>query len=275
VRDADLRELERSWRETGSLEDGAAYLRARVQRGDLEQSKLELAARLGALAPRRVLGWEAPSDLAFDQPLEQLLEGYPEAVRRGAAALAWRLLPIWESDEVRRQVERNHADPRVSHGLYTPPPSADPLPPDWRGWARRLAEIREGTLAAGGPPDPQESELYARLESLPTSPYESTSFAHQNTPLTLFRCGLLYPGPRMPTDARNLLLASLTLDQALREGPMTRRDLLAEIRAAQTGLAAWRAGAEVLHAELVPWLLGHSDPLRERVQARAGERPAG
>ena len=45
--DADLRELERRFRETGSVEDEAAWLRARVQAGELEQGKLELAAYCG------------------------------------------------------------------------------------------------------------------------------------------------------------------------------------------------------------------------------------
>lgn len=47
VSDADLRELERKFRETGSVEDEAAWLRARVQAGELSQENLELAAFLG------------------------------------------------------------------------------------------------------------------------------------------------------------------------------------------------------------------------------------
>ena len=42
--DARLRELERRWRESGSTEDEAAYLRERVRVGDLTQERLELAA---------------------------------------------------------------------------------------------------------------------------------------------------------------------------------------------------------------------------------------
>ena len=45
--DQKLRELERRWRETGSVEDEAAYLRERVRVGDLTQERLELAAYCG------------------------------------------------------------------------------------------------------------------------------------------------------------------------------------------------------------------------------------
>ena len=45
--DQKLRELECRWRETGSVEDEAAYLRQRVRVGDLTQERLELAAYCG------------------------------------------------------------------------------------------------------------------------------------------------------------------------------------------------------------------------------------
>lgn len=47
VSDQRLRELERKWRESGSVEDEAAYLRERVRVGDLTQERLELAAHCG------------------------------------------------------------------------------------------------------------------------------------------------------------------------------------------------------------------------------------
>ncbi len=46
--DSKLRELERRWRETGSVEDEAAYLRERVRVGDLTEERLEVAAYWGA-----------------------------------------------------------------------------------------------------------------------------------------------------------------------------------------------------------------------------------
>ena len=44
VTDANLRALERRFRESGAVEDEAAWLLERVRVGELEQSKLELAA---------------------------------------------------------------------------------------------------------------------------------------------------------------------------------------------------------------------------------------
>jgi len=51
--DSKLRELERRWRETKSVEDEAAYLRERVRVGDLTQERLELAAVAGGRATAR------------------------------------------------------------------------------------------------------------------------------------------------------------------------------------------------------------------------------
>ena len=57
--DSKLRELERRWRETGSVEDEAAYLRERVRVGDLTQERLELAAYCGHEGARRAVA-QAP-----------------------------------------------------------------------------------------------------------------------------------------------------------------------------------------------------------------------
>ena len=45
--DAHLRGLERRWMETGSVEDEACYLLARVRAGELTEERLRLAAYLG------------------------------------------------------------------------------------------------------------------------------------------------------------------------------------------------------------------------------------
>lgn len=54
--DAKLRELERRWKETGSVEDEAAYLLERVRVGDLTRERLELAAYCGHEGARRAVG---------------------------------------------------------------------------------------------------------------------------------------------------------------------------------------------------------------------------
>ena len=57
--DAKLRELERRWKESGAVEDEAAYLLERVRVGDLTRERLELAVsatdyRLGRHVGSRV-----------------------------------------------------------------------------------------------------------------------------------------------------------------------------------------------------------------------------
>jgi hypothetical protein len=53
--DADLRELERRWRRTGSVEDEAAYLRDLARTGGLAIERLELASLCGHPAAMRAL----------------------------------------------------------------------------------------------------------------------------------------------------------------------------------------------------------------------------
>ena len=54
VSGADLRELERRWRGTGSVEDEATWLQERVEAGDLSAKRVSLVASLGWPACRRI-----------------------------------------------------------------------------------------------------------------------------------------------------------------------------------------------------------------------------
>ena len=60
--DERLRELERRWKETGSVEDEAAWLSERVRAGELTEERLRLAAALGQPAAVAASG----SDRALD-----------------------------------------------------------------------------------------------------------------------------------------------------------------------------------------------------------------
>lgn len=53
--DQVLRQIERRFRETGSSDDEAAYLQSRVRAGDLDPTRLRLAARLGHPAAQRLV----------------------------------------------------------------------------------------------------------------------------------------------------------------------------------------------------------------------------
>lgn len=65
--DSNLRELERRFRASGSVEEEAAWLRARVQAGELESGKLELAAFLGHQAAQEALGDDSPPPPPIDR----------------------------------------------------------------------------------------------------------------------------------------------------------------------------------------------------------------
>lgn len=73
VGDADLRELERKWRETGLVEDGVVCLLARVRGGALDHERLMLAAYLGDDAAYQALG-AAPPDFPPTRPASSFAE---------------------------------------------------------------------------------------------------------------------------------------------------------------------------------------------------------
>ena len=80
--DEKLRELERRFKETGSVEDEAAWLKERVRVGDLTQERLELAAYCGyegaalATVDRRQASWLHPSPEPW---LSRLADRHPES----------------------------------------------------------------------------------------------------------------------------------------------------------------------------------------------------
>lgn len=98
VSDAKLRELERRWKETGSVEDEAAYLLQRVRVGDLSRERLELAAycgHLGAIAAKHATV-SAPSELAaWVRGLRGWLDD--QTMRLVALVVARMALDNWES----------------------------------------------------------------------------------------------------------------------------------------------------------------------------------
>lgn len=61
--DTKLRDLERRWKETGAVEDEAAYLLERVRVGELTRERLELAAYCGHEAACTLATVQSESDL--------------------------------------------------------------------------------------------------------------------------------------------------------------------------------------------------------------------
>jgi hypothetical protein len=94
--DARLRELERRWRETGSVQDEAAYLIERKRGGTLSAETLDLAAFLGHAAAVEATG--PVSESAGGDWFATLLQRLgPGAAVRVAAAFAQEALSVWES----------------------------------------------------------------------------------------------------------------------------------------------------------------------------------
>jgi hypothetical protein len=122
VSDERLRDLERRWKETGAVDDEAAWLKERVRVGDLSQVGLVVAAHLGHSGALVATGTKrADLDFSRDEEDEEgnrrllqpwataLLHTSPQGARRALIAGAYASLPFFEtwldSDLPRRAVE--------------------------------------------------------------------------------------------------------------------------------------------------------------------------
>jgi hypothetical protein len=104
--DRKLRDLERRWKETGTVEDEAAYLLERVRVGDLTQERLELAAYCGHEGARRVIPAVPEFPLLFVLEAVERIGGRAALVRVGIefARLTTASLPDPERQLVERQI---------------------------------------------------------------------------------------------------------------------------------------------------------------------------
>jgi hypothetical protein len=95
VSDARLRELERRWKETGSVDDEAAYLLERVRVGDLTRERLELAAYCGHEGATRAKVGEAACEV--EGLFAALATSQLDLNIIAVAAAAEQRLPEWSS----------------------------------------------------------------------------------------------------------------------------------------------------------------------------------
>ena len=193
--DADLRELERRFRETGSVEDEAAYLLERVRVGELDPARLRIASDLSVsgVGPTST---PTPSLDAGAEVWIKYLRCWPREVALRLCAAAW------------TEMELTRDSPETRTALYALE--------EWLTCPceKHAAVVEEGRFAL--PLDPESPFLAVKIAML------------------LVDTPWIVEGER-PTSG--------TLE------------------------AVWAR----LRSELLTWVLGYSDPVRERVEARQGK----
>jgi hypothetical protein len=211
VPDSTLRELERRFAASGSVEDEAAWLRARLRVGELSEDQLRLAAYLGDPATLRVTNFELPVNL--DTLIARIHAGEFGEDVPGRVCLA-------VGDYFQKVQSRN-----------------------WGGYWDEAAALLRRYLLTG--------ERTAELD-------------------TFFISRLDGPG-------RDLISAEAIEASGAVEAPARLRGPTPLAGLIETARFRFEAQADdstliaLIRTELVPWLLGYSDPVRDRVEARERE----
>ncbi|MDC3379091.1 hypothetical protein OAX78_02280 [Planctomycetota bacterium] len=230
--DERLRELERRWKRTGSAEDEAAWLSARVRTGTITERRLQVAAYLGHSAaadaliaagydPRYIPPWRQGS---ITHLASGLSEFGAEVCARAALAMG-PLVPERALDDeevfgnayLNRMTGSDREEARVASENWIVCPCAD--------CSRRASQFLQ-RLAAGW------SELDRRFT--PSLPPEGGA------------CRIASQGEKYERKGVEAGEAAMHASRVVGE---------AEARAALCG-------------ELVPWALGYSDPVRDRAESR-------
>jgi len=231
VSDADLRDLERRFRETSSVEDEAAWLLERVRLGDLPNERLELAAFLGGVAALELTDRRGPR-----KPVrawaETLLRWGREAGVRAVLQPTHAFLANWEEES----------------GLDCPP-EVERVLVAAENWTLNPGEARRKRAARVSGKLSNRIHKAIRTGSFVTRSSHSLGLAQQ----ALVSCvDVLGAGTADQVEA-HLRRAMRTLYWGESEG---------------LGLFAKVSVDALLRQELVPWALGYRDPVRERVEAR-------
>lgn len=230
--DSNLRDLERRFRASGSAEDEAAWLRARVQAGQLEERKLELAAYLGYGAARIATGEESDG-VGASTDLQGWVLGLAgwgvEACGRVTVAAA---VFDWEGHDYPVPMDEGMPMP-----MPTPIRVAGARARDQAALAALeawlLCPCREHAAAAYRASEAQDVD--------PELTPGSTNFGC----LTVYLCA-----------------------QAVGEPDAFAGESWAGwCRAPRSSLGAAQLRTRI-RREVIPWALGYSDPVRERVEAR-------
>lgn len=98
--DANLRELERRFRTSGNVEDEAAWLRARLQAGEVSQERLQLAAQLEHLASIALVQSLGKPDNVDCSEIVGLIRWSRRIAEFGLSAWVAALLPLADDDAI-------------------------------------------------------------------------------------------------------------------------------------------------------------------------------
>ncbi len=236
--DERLRELERRFRVSGSVENEAAWLRARMQAGELEQSKLELAAHLGYQAAICVLEIEGCHSLR--RFVEEVVSLYgANARRRSALAVTYRALSAFSH----RNIED---DLRLLDDI-----------------GAMVYDFSEGSSV----PDIAQTEDRRRRRG---------AWDTIDSLLDLLRGHQIhwdYPGIDYEGQGEGGAESWIPARIAIAPEKLAARAVFLGEELVEVSWASAEARCEgqvlnAIRADLVPWALGYSDPVRERVEAR-------
>ncbi len=267
--DERLRELERVWKQSGADEDEAAWLRQRVREGELAQGRLETAALLGHEAA--CIGLESP-EFASEAAEEWADEFWPwlfavgrdlgpEGLVRVALAASRAVLPLW----------KEHVE--GLGGTEAEAIAALPLDPllaveAFLTQGGRASEVQPALIATESVM--VNAEAGSALQLAARSLYCATNAAYQSD----------VP----PTEEAAELAALLglppvpdTLDVCQRMASEAAAAACHALARARTQAADAKLEDETdvvpvenaVYEELVPWLLGYGDPIREGHGGRA------
>lgn len=236
--DVDLRELRRVFAETQSEEAEISYLRGRLRAGDLSERQLSVTRHFNHAASRRVLGsggWADSHD--FDDWLRALRDQDLEvAIRVALAARAW----------LRRRVPAEW------------PAHADTLARLAEAWVCQPSEDSARSLVSARDHFLEHCRASNLDENLPGEAQRVTDCLVERVLVNAVETTAGLADPDLGDE--------LALRFALQATDFARcdyRDSYRRMTYAEAGSRLRRSVA----AEVVSWVLGYSDPVRNRVGA--------
>lgn len=238
--DALLRDLERRWRESGTVDDETRYLLERVRVGHLQERGLIIAAGLGHEASKRI----APAiGLGALELVQTPITGGSCAPRARAAVASAR-------EMVRRYAEVLGPDDGRRDRVM---PGADRL----RLCGAALDAADEWVIC----PCERHAGALACFEEVPINDCIPECCWHAED----------YPGQLLAL-ALNAVAECACVEARCRTWFPSISEILTEQREDPGWVGLADAAREAVTAELLPWALEVGDPLGDRVRARASTR---